>query len=122
MAKNKKVKKKKKKGMRRKKWGPVKTSISVVGGVAGIVGATVLGVYLAGGFNEKIINPESISFVYDAMVEALMNPIPGTVINNCTVSSSSNISCSCFSTALICSSNVSRILSVTSSDEAVNCE
>ena len=66
MAKNKKVKEKVEKGMRRKKWGPVKTSISVVGGVAGIVGATVLGVYLAGGFNEKIINPESISFVYDS--------------------------------------------------------
>lgn len=67
MAREKKKKKEKvENGLKKKTWGPVQTSLSVVGGIAGVVGATVLGVYFAGGFKERVVNPEAISFVYEA--------------------------------------------------------
>ena len=67
MKKNKKEKSQNAEGLiKRKKWGAPQTIFSIVGGVAGVVGATVLGVYLAGGFNEKIVNPNSIDFMYQS--------------------------------------------------------
>ena len=50
----------------KKKWAVWKTIVSVISAIVAVVGVTVLGVYLAGGFNEKIVNPESISFSYDS--------------------------------------------------------
>ena len=44
---------------------PWMTILGVMGTVGLIVGATVLGVFLTGGFEEKIVTPESISFEYD---------------------------------------------------------
>lgn len=41
------------------------TALSVFAGVTAVSGITVLGVYLAGGFEEKVVMPESIEFVYD---------------------------------------------------------
>ena len=66
MKKTKKTKNVANEGIKRKSWGVPQTVASIVGGVAGVVGVTVFGVYLAGGFNEKIINPDSIYFVYDS--------------------------------------------------------
>ena len=67
MKKNRKEKKvdKNEAGLGKKKWAVWKTIVTVISAVVAIVGVTVLGVYLAGGFNEKIVNPESISFDYD---------------------------------------------------------
>ncbi len=42
------------------------SALGVFAGVTLISGATVLGVYLTGGFEEKVIMPESIAFEYDA--------------------------------------------------------
>lgn len=53
-------------GLGKKQWGPVKTVATVFSSVALVCGTTVLGVYLAGGFEEKVVNPESIAFSYDA--------------------------------------------------------
>lgn len=47
----------KKKGL--KVW---QTVLSVIAGVFLVSGATILGVYLAGGFNEKVVNPDIITF------------------------------------------------------------
>ena len=49
---------------------PWMTILGVVGGVSLVCGATVLGVFLTGGFEEKVVSPEDISFVYD---ESLFN-------------------------------------------------
>ncbi|MBE7073593.1 MAG: hypothetical protein E7379_00640 [Clostridiales bacterium] len=49
-----------KKGLR-----PWMTVLGVFGSVGVVVGSTILGVFLTGGFEEKIINPESIEFSYD---------------------------------------------------------
>ena len=49
---------------------PWMTVVGAVGVVGVVIGATGLGVFLTGGFNEKVINPESISFSYD---ESLFN-------------------------------------------------
>jgi len=46
----------------RKKWGVGKTLAVLFSSVAFIVGAAILGVYLAGGFVEKIIVPQDVSF------------------------------------------------------------
>lgn len=62
----KKTKKEKKVKVGKKtKMNGVLTALSVFAGVAVISGGTVLGVYLSGGFNEKIIMPASIDFVYN---------------------------------------------------------
>lgn len=47
------------------KWRPWMTIMATIGGVSLVSGATVLGVFLTGGFAEKIVSPESISFSYD---------------------------------------------------------
>ena len=47
------------------KWNLFLTLASVFLGVGVIAGATVLGVYLTGGFEEKVVHPESITFGYD---------------------------------------------------------
>ena len=60
-----KKKDKEKKKIEGKKWGAGKTVLSVFAGVAGVTGATIFGVYLAGGFNERIIEPEKIDFDID---------------------------------------------------------
>lgn len=57
-----------------KKWPLWLTLILVIAGVGAISGITVLGVYLAGGFEERIINPEAIAFSYD---ESLYNESTG---------------------------------------------
>lgn len=63
----KKLKKKKssKKLDSQKKWSMGQTIAAVIGGIALVSGGTVLGVYLTGGFKERVINPESIAFSYD---------------------------------------------------------
>lgn len=66
----KKLKKKNKKQVEKKKWSAGLTVASVIGGVALVSGATVLGVYLTGGFLERVVNPQSIDFEYD---ESLFN-------------------------------------------------
>lgn len=68
----KKEKKAKKTGGR--KWPLWLTLILVIAGVGVISGITVLGVYLAGGFEERVINPENITFSYD---EELYNQATG---------------------------------------------
>lgn len=47
------------------KWAIWKTIVVVISAVILIAGATVGGVYLTGGFDERHINPESIAFVLD---------------------------------------------------------
>ena len=49
------------------KWSVWKTIVSVFAGVFLITGATVLGVYVAGGFKERVVNPESITIDYGAL-------------------------------------------------------
>ena len=58
-------KKQKKTNGSRKKWPVWLTILLVILGVGVISGITVLGVYLAGGFEERVINPESIAFSYE---------------------------------------------------------
>ena len=58
-------KSKKSKVGKKSKFNGVAAALSVFAGVAVISGGTVLGVYLSGGFNEKIVYPESIAFEYD---------------------------------------------------------
>ena len=70
----KKEKKEKKTGV--KLWPTWLTILLVFLGVGAISGITILGVYLAGGFEEKVINPESISFSYD---EDLYNQSTGQI-------------------------------------------
>lgn len=67
MAKNKKLKKGTKKKVEKKRfsWKVWMTIASVFLGVSAIAGAVVLGVYLTGGFEEKIVAPERISFGHD---------------------------------------------------------
>lgn len=67
MAKNKKFKKGKEKKVEKKRfsWKVWMTIASVILGVGAVAGAVVLGVYLTGGFEEKIVAPESITFGYD---------------------------------------------------------
>lgn len=48
-----------------KKWAIWKTLLIVISSVILVSGMTVLGVYLAGGFKTKVVNPDSISFVLD---------------------------------------------------------
>jgi len=48
-----------------KKWAIWKTLSIVISSVILVSGMTVLGVYLAGGFKPKVVNPDSISFVLD---------------------------------------------------------
>ena len=48
-----------------KKWAIWKTILVVIASVVFVAGATVGGVYLAGGFKTKYINPDRISFVID---------------------------------------------------------
>lgn len=55
---------KKKDSKLRIKWKTWMTVVTVIAGVFLISGATVLGVYLSGGFNEKVVYPESIEFDY----------------------------------------------------------
>ena len=53
-------------GMKKGKWAVWKTVVSIIAGVAAVCGVTVLGVFLAGGFDEKIVYPEDgISFTYE---------------------------------------------------------
>ncbi len=59
--KNTKNKKQKIKGLKTK-WKTWMTVLAVVGGVFLVSGVTVLGVYLAGGFEEDVISPENIKF------------------------------------------------------------
>lgn len=59
-------KKKKVKVGKKTKMNGVLTALSVFAGVAVISGGTVLGVYLSGGFEEKVVMPASIEFLYDA--------------------------------------------------------
>ncbi len=47
------------------RWKIWMTIVAVVAGVFAISGATVLGVYLTGGFDEKVVSPEGINFSYD---------------------------------------------------------
>lgn len=75
MAKEKKEKIKKDKSKKqdygpKPKWRPWMTAVATVAGVTLISGATVLGVFLTGGFEEKVVSPENISFSYD---ESLFN-------------------------------------------------
>ncbi len=58
-------KKQKKTNGSRKKWPVWLTILLVILGVGVISGITVLGVYIAGGFEERVINPESIAFSYE---------------------------------------------------------
>ena len=61
-----KIKKQKKQKTKKKfTWNVWLTMASVFFGVAALGGATVLGVYLTGGFEEKVVVPESITFGYD---------------------------------------------------------
>ena len=46
------------------KWRGWMTVLATVGGVTLVSGATVLGVFLTGGFEEKVVSPESIAFGY----------------------------------------------------------
>lgn len=64
MKKNTKKKKSKNSKQPHKKfrWNVWLTLLSVIGGVSLVCGGTVLGVYLTGGFEEKVVSPESISF------------------------------------------------------------
>ena len=90
----------------KKKWAVWKTIVSVISAIVAVVGVTVLGVYLAGGFNEKIVNPESISFSYDsslfnsnnAQLEitedfslTIVSPTEGVTENKVTLSFSGNL-------------------------------
>ncbi len=68
------LKEKKAKKSSGKKWPLWLTFILVIAAVGAISGITVLGVYLAGGFEERIINPEAIAFSYD---ESLYNESTG---------------------------------------------
>ena len=52
-------------GIGKKKWPVWKTIVSVISSVVAICGVTALGVFLAGGFKEKFITPENISFAYE---------------------------------------------------------
>lgn len=62
----KKVKKEKvDKGERRKKWPVWLTVLIAIASVGFITGVTILGVFLSGGFEEKIIYPQTITFTYD---------------------------------------------------------
>ena len=63
-------KEKKKKEQSRRSWPVWLTVLLVILGIGSISGVTVLGVYLAGGFRENIINPADIYFSYD---ESLFN-------------------------------------------------
>lgn len=56
---------KKNKVKNKSKWNPLLTALSVFAGVTLISGGTVLGVYLTGGFDEKVVYPESIAIEYD---------------------------------------------------------
>ena len=68
MKKNKKEKlNKKKEGMPQSKWRPWMTILGSIGGVGVVVGATILGIFATGGFNEKVVPPESIAFDYGDM-------------------------------------------------------
>lgn len=58
-------KEKKKKEHSRKTWPIWLTILLVILGVGAVSGVTVLGVYLANGFNENVINPADIYFSYD---------------------------------------------------------
>ena len=71
----KKVKKEKvDKGERRKKWPVWLTVLIAVASVGFITGVTILGVFLSGGFEEKIIYPQTITFTYD---DELLNEANG---------------------------------------------
>lgn len=108
MKKDKKAKKveKNEAGLGKKKWAVWKTIVSVISGIVAVVGVTVLGVYLAGGFNEKIVNPESISFSYDSdqfnpnnnqleitedFTLTIVSPTEGVTKNKVTLSFSGNL-------------------------------
>ena len=58
-------KEKKKKEQTKRRWPIWLTILLAILGVGAISGVTVLGVYLAGGFAENIINPADIYFSYD---------------------------------------------------------
>lgn len=58
-------KEKKKKEHSRRRWPIWLTILLTILGVGAISGVTVLGVYLAGGFDESEINPDGIYFSYD---------------------------------------------------------
>ena len=78
----------------RKKWGVGKTLAVLFSSVAFIVGAAILGVYLAGGFVEKIIVPQDVSFneQNDENYNAELNRIDATQDFVLTIgSSTSNI-------------------------------
>ena len=78
----------------RKKWGVGKTLAVLFSSVAFIVGAAILGVYLAGGFVEKIIVPQDVSFneQNDENYNAELNRIEATQDFVLTIgSSTSNI-------------------------------
>ena len=49
----------------RRKWPVWLTVILTILGVGAVSGVTVLGVYLAGGFEERVINPSDVVFSYD---------------------------------------------------------
>lgn len=108
MKKDKKAKKveKNEAGLGKKKWAVWKTIVSVISAIVAVVGVTVLGVYLAGGFNEKIVNPESISFSYDSdqfnpnnnqleitedFTLTIVSPTEGVTKNKVTLSFSGNL-------------------------------
>ena len=58
---------KNKKQIEKGKWSVGKTIASVISSVALISGVTVLGVYLSGGFEETVVNPQSINFDYSGL-------------------------------------------------------
>lgn len=63
-------KEKPKEGKLKTKWKTWMTVVTVIAGVLLISGITVLGVFFAGGFDEKFIYPEAITYYYD---EHLLN-------------------------------------------------
>ena len=58
---------KNKKQIEKGKWSVGKTIASVIGSVAVISGVTILGVYISGGFEERVVNPQSINFDYSGL-------------------------------------------------------